>query len=332
MVSKLKVLTYNLWHGLSGSGTVRFGELEPKERRQKRFQLQISELRKCDADLIFLQEVNPLYKRSAEIANALAMDFVAQYDQAGIKILGFGIPINLSTGLTILAKPMLKIKKVKGLKLSGGFGFCSRLMSFQISEFRYALFAQIEVGEASLHLANVHLHHGPVIGDLLNEKLDEFFLNHRELSNFKIKLLENLKAGEQRRYDESKKLLGEFKEIKSAKILCGDLNVEPGHALLELYRQAGLKDTFSELPGNSWDENENIQNHLLTRNLKLTVPVGGSHVLGELFRDYDARTRRIDYIMTSREMSAEDSKLVMTNSVDGLIGSDHFGLQTVLSF
>ena len=49
---------------------------------------------------------------------------------------------DLYNGLAILAKAPLRLRKVKGLKLSGGFGFCEDFIGFQTAELRYALMAE----------------------------------------------------------------------------------------------------------------------------------------------------------------------------------------------
>lgn len=326
--SSLKVLNYNLWHGLNGDGTFSFGELESKERRIMRRKLQIELLREQNADLIFLQEVSPLYSRAREIARALKMSFVAHYDQAGVKILGVGIPSNLGTGLVILARKDLKLKSAKGIKLSGGVGFLTRALSVQASEFRYALSAHISWHGRPIQVINTHLHHGPVISQVLQKRLDAFFENNRNLNRQMV--IEVLEHSRLRRMLEVQRLVRELEP--GHKILCGDLNVEETDPLLNLLKDSGLRDVFFKSGLLTWDRDRNMENHSITRDLKLIVPTQGNQQLKDIFREYDARPRRIDYIMTTPEFLAREKTLVMDHSRNDLIGSDHFGITARLTF
>jgi endonuclease/exonuclease/phosphatase family metal-dependent hydrolase len=327
-LTTLKILNYNLWHGLNGDGTLSFGELEKKDRRKKRRKLQIELLKEQDADVIFLQEVSPLYPRAREIARALRKSYVAHYDQAGIKILGMGIPNNLETGLVILARKELKLKNAKGIKLSGGAGFLSRVLSIQASEFRYALSAEINWRGRPIQLINTHLHHGPVISQFLQKKLDTFFENNKNINRQAV--TEVLEHSRLRRMLEVQRLVRELQP--GHKILCGDLNVEETDPLINLLKDSGLRDLFFKSGLLTWDRDRNLENHSITRDLKLIVPTQGSQQLKDIFREYDARPRRIDYIMTTPEFSVLEKSMVMDQSRDNLIGSDHFGLFVRLGF
>src|SRR4051812_38490295 len=128
----MKLITYNVWHGLNGSGILKFGELEPAGRRTERIHYQLRNLQQLDPDILFLQEMNPVMELSRQFARVLGMSVVSQIDQTGIKILEGGFPSNLQSGLSILAKRKWNLKKVGGIKLSGRRGFVSPFLSLQL--------------------------------------------------------------------------------------------------------------------------------------------------------------------------------------------------------
>ncbi len=329
MADQIKLLNYNTWHGLNGQGVRHFGELEPAARRQKRYALQISLFKELDNDFIFLQEVNPLYARAREIATALRMDFVAQHDQAGIKIAGQGLPDNLQSGLVILAKPKFKLKKIAGVKLSGKTGFCSEYLSIQTSEFRYALVAEVYIEKLRVELVNTHFHHGPVPSGELLDQLDRSFVTEKTSRAHKDEILKAIESGTERRAQEMKRLVPYV--ATGPRILCGDLNVEESDGLLQNLKNLGLKDVFASTGVLSWDSKRNVENHELTKELVLPVPTFGSASLTRIFKEYDARPRRIDYIWVSPDFTALHPTLVMNEAREGLIASDHFGLSTTLT-
>ena len=110
--------------------------------KKQRFQTQLKELEEARPDILFLQELNPVSSLSKKIAQKLGMFGIYHVTNCGTSVLGLGIPTNLSMGIAILVRPPFQIKKIKGFKLSGPFGFCHNpLFTFQYDEFRYGLFA-----------------------------------------------------------------------------------------------------------------------------------------------------------------------------------------------
>ena len=110
----LKVINYNLWHGL-GEGFLKREELEPSSYKKQRFQEQMRLLEEAKPDILFLQEVNPVSSLPGKMAKDLGMTSIFQNTNCGISFLGLGLPINLDMGIAILVRPPLKIKKYWGL-------------------------------------------------------------------------------------------------------------------------------------------------------------------------------------------------------------------------
>src|SRR6476646_9065099 len=148
-MSRFRVLTYNTLHGLEPSGlTVKASE--SKEARQARLDLQFHQLSVVQPDLLLLQEVNPLPEMAEAYVTGLkdsGLQYaeVHQVDACGVRLApGLAVVPGLNNGLAVLAKTPLRVRKVKGLKLSGGFGGCTDYAGFQTGELRYALIAEIE--------------------------------------------------------------------------------------------------------------------------------------------------------------------------------------------
>ncbi|HEU4501712.1 MAG TPA: hypothetical protein VFR82_08680, partial [Nitrospira sp.] len=148
-MQRVTVLSYNTLHGLEPSGlTVK--PSESNEARQARLHLQFEQLAVARPELILLQEVNPLPEMAETYVAAMkrvGVEYsqVHQVDACGVRLApGLAVVPYLNNGLVVLAKAPLKLRKVAGLKLSGGLGRCDDYMGLQTGELRYALVAEVE--------------------------------------------------------------------------------------------------------------------------------------------------------------------------------------------
>jgi len=331
----MKLITYNVWHGLNGHGIVSFGELEPRGRHEKRILWQLQEIKKLDPDILVLQEMNPVRELSDRFAKDLDMKAIHQVDQSGLRLLGFGIPLNLTNGLTILAKSELRLKKLSGLKLSGPFGFCSDLASIQFQEFRFALISEFTYQGEKITLANVHLHHGPVLTEEFLKDLENLYHQKNITKKEMNHVIAQMKQSVPRRLKELDRLLDwcEKNRRTSKLIIAGDFNDSEDSPLFKKLNSAGLKEAYKKVhpkqKANTWDGSKNKDNHILTNKLFPPIEYFKNEKLLELLRRHDERPRRLDYIcMTETLVSkVKDACEVFNIEVDGLLGSDHFGIQ-----
>lgn len=165
-MERFRILTYNVLHGFEVNGW----SITPSgsdETRAARFNLQVRQLVPVQSDVILLQEVNPLpEKAQAYVAGlkkfGLQYTEVHQEDACGIRLFGLAIVPGLNNGMAVLAKAPLRVRKVKGLKLSGGIGGCGDFFGLQLGELRYALIAEVEnPASGNTFLAvSLHLHSG----------------------------------------------------------------------------------------------------------------------------------------------------------------------------
>jgi endonuclease/exonuclease/phosphatase family metal-dependent hydrolase len=129
---------------------------------------QFEQLARAKPDVILLQEVNPLPDMAEAYVEGLKgfdlqYSAVHQADACGIRLgAKLGLVPGLNNGMAVLAKSPLLLRKLTGLKLSGGVGGCGDIVGFQTGAFRYALIAEIEHQEtkAKILAVSLHLHSG----------------------------------------------------------------------------------------------------------------------------------------------------------------------------
>lgn len=332
----LKVINYNVWHGL-GTGFFKREDLEPGSHKKNRYQEQLKLLKQAQPDILFLQELNPVGSLSKKIARELGMIRVFQNTNCGLSVLGLDlIPINLDMGISILVRPPLKIKKVIGLKLSGPFGFCNPYLTFQYSEFRYALFAlAYHPNHGSILLANTHFHHGAEWSPLVREKINSWESTGVLTKSQKKELESVIEESNQRRTEELKNLFAQKQELMEYYnnppfILAGDLNAtvqSPIYkSVVETYKLKDVAGAYAPEPF-TWNPPENQTNHQYTDKFGIAVPSFGKQEVESFFKEYDRRQRRIDYIFVSQNIQILSHSLFAKESNEnGIIGSDHFGI------
>ena len=336
----LKVINYNLWHGL-GDGYFKREELEPEQHKKDRYEEQIKRFQAVKPDILFLQEVHPSSSRAGAIAKALGMSVVYHQSNCGVSFFGLGVPVNLDIGLAILVRPPLKIKKILGLKLSGPPGFCDTWLTFQYGEFRYGLFALAwHPDYGSFLLVGTHFHHGPEWSAPLREKIKEWQNSNLLDSSQVEELTEAINKSNKRRERELENIFNQIQELKThytdmPLLLAGDFNstVESPvyKSIIETHRLKDSMGNFSPTPY-TWDPAKNQKNHRYTSQFAPPVPTFEKTEVSNFFKEYDSRPRRIDYVFVSQGIRVLSHNLFSDKANDqGLIPSDHFGLEIQLN-
>ena len=256
-MQRVRLLTYNTLHGLEPSGlTVKASE--SKEARQARLDLQFRQLSAIQPDVIFLQEVNPLPEMANSYVEALksyGLEYwaVHQVDACGVRLApGLAVVPTLNNGLAVLAKAPLKLRKIQGLKLSGGFGGCDDYMGFQTGELRYALIAEVEnpnTGKKFLTVS-LHLHSGIERNAFFIQKINEAVNSGKARRQDLDGIVTAMEQDQKRRLEEIRLLLKEIHTLNSAGsylgvIVGGDFNFEPDDPEYRELEGAGLKDIYA---------------------------------------------------------------------------------------
>ena len=338
--ASIKVINYNTWHGLGGSGVLKRTVLEPSGRKALRVQEQLELLKEAKPDLLFLQELNPVTTLSKEIAAKLGMSHVFQVTNCGISIGGVGIPSNLTMGIAILARPPWKIQKIKGVKLSGTIGACNPYVTFQYSEFRYALFASARHPRyGDFLLVNAHLHHGVQMSPLVQQKINQWEAEGVLNSSQRAQLESAIEKAGNRRMKEVRALFSKLGRLQKKfgnipVILAGDFNSTFSSPV---YREIVEVHKMIDAAGNyasglyTWDPVNNEKNHGYTGKFGFTVPTFDKQEVKDFFKKYGRRQRRIDYIfMGSTPWALTHSLFANRANSEGLIGSDHFGVSSLI--
>lgn len=341
----MRILTFNLWHGLSPKGALAFEALEPDGRRQLREQLQVEVLQNLNPDICLFQEVNPVGQKVAHLATSLGMLAEYQHDLVGTKLFGAGFPFNLQSGLAILARQSLGLRWVNAVSLSRpGVRLVRNWASWQMREERFAIFCETLIPKwGRVLLVNTHLHHGleatPEFMNQVYDLADELQLSPSIMADLK----ERIARGNQRREAEFKVLLEEIERLESryeVVLIGGDLNAEPRNAIFESLRSRGFRDIWAEahpsIEGFTFDHTKNEANHVLQSQFPVPLLVEDltfsgkvKEALTQLARRQDARPRRIDYLWIrgrSVQIEAKSAELVGLPNQEGLAPSDHFGV------
>ncbi len=328
----LKVITINVWSGLDYKGIIKMGEYESEEKAEKRFQFLVSQLKDINADIIFLQEVNPVKTYSSRIARLLGMDEVHQVCNGGIKIASLGFPTNLSEGITILARTKYNLEKTDAWKLSGMFGLYGDYFSTQFNETNFALVAKINVNGLPVYLVNVHTNSTPPDKPALRNYLEDLLLKNiiskEEYDDGLKEWAHKLKN----RPCEFETLSEKLKDLPVGIpfILGGDFNIEPDDPhLVKLISENNLLNTQKESVESpfTWLPYKNI-------NIGYSISDSGSSNEDKdayklMYRYYDLSPRTIDYLFLSNLFNEKCSKeyKIILDSLDGDVqASDHFGV------
>jgi endonuclease/exonuclease/phosphatase family metal-dependent hydrolase len=334
----LRVVTFNCWTGLDYVVRPSMGEYETQESRDQRLAHLVNALRSADADIIALQEVNPVGTMAQVIADSLGYDCVSVRVNAGIKIASLGIPSNWNEGLALLARKQFRIRFADVWEVSDGFGAFGDVLSFHWSERNIVLVSRIALKGREVYVLNTHLTAAvppgaaadSVIGHLIaacaltTEEADQFRMSAKGLSGLRRQQVRRI------REEIDDRLAG------VPVILAADFNVPPGSADLEpLVERNEFFDAVSLTPvagKPTWDPERNANIRFSTD----SVDAQGKRLppLGLLSAWYDREPRRIDFVMASIPFTSADVRsgaLLGETAVNGLFASDHYGVSVDLN-
>ena len=333
----MKVVTWNLWHGLSPTEKWWFEELEPQGRREVRQELQEQILKDLAADIYIFQEVNPVRSRSRRLAKVLNCEEIHQADAKGLKLFNIGFPLNLNSGLSILHSSKLKCMNVHVTNLSGTTPLLSDWGSLQWEENRVLLAVMFEAENGKIiTVANTHFHHGLELTDDLQKSLTNL------PEEMRGELLERYSSGDQRRKEELEIAMLEINRLKNKSdlfIFAGDFNFSPSTANYQTLQQSGYIDLWQQMHGDkdgfTFDSKQNASNHHFQERFRLPIEINDltfsseiKDFLSKTMRDADRRPRRIDYMWVNDLAIPAFKKIDLFGheNSQGVAPSDHFGI------
>jgi endonuclease/exonuclease/phosphatase family metal-dependent hydrolase len=338
---EIKIIDYNVWHGIDGKGTVRMGEYEPAAVREKRFNLLVAGLKEMNPDIVGIQEANRVRSYSKRLARAIDREAVWKVGNSGIKLFGLGLPVNFSEGLAILAKKEYKNELLGSKRLSGG-GIQREYFSSHLAEVRYAIAARVYIENKPLIVFNVHTHFGLIPDETTRGKIDGMIARGELPYESKAALLKEIDEGHRWTESDILALLAFVKETvrkhNHPYIIMGDFNTTlKSEALRKLVAGLGLVDPWAvRNPGKAgytWDPtvNPNTKHDGSPYMADGKTPKSG---IDALEAEFDRTTpRRIDFILLSKHFrpeSIKSARLIFNEPVDGVFVSDHIGVEVVL--
>lgn len=346
----LKIASLNTWHGLDGHGTFLFGQLESRAERIARLERQISALKSLQADLILLQELNPLPFRAHWYAEKLGMRAAYASCNSGIK-LGWGPPGNLNEGVGVLFPSDWDHEFLGRKRLSGALrlnpfrisAISNPFLSFQLHESRVAMAMRFKIpaekqlsgyqGRCSLLVGVTHLHvshaHTPRNDELLQQAKAEGHLTDEEVSLMK----KHFRSANTRRLTEVDQLASWLESLRrpdEPMILAGDFNCEPGSPPYNLLMRRGWNDLWNESKNSedlldcaTWDAPRNT----LTARVKdfQHSQVRKHPHISEVLKQADTLPRRIDFIFAQAAKSNPARKEFQLGASGELLQMKRFG-------
>jgi endonuclease/exonuclease/phosphatase family metal-dependent hydrolase len=355
-MNRISVLTYNTLHGLEvGRYSVRPGESE--EAHAARLGLQIEQMAAAAPDLMLLQEVNPLPGRARMYVDGLKKagleyDEVHQVDACGIRLVGnVAVVPGLNNGLVVLAKAPLRIRKLEGLKLSGGIGGCRDSTGVQFGELRYALIAEIEnpATQRKILAVSLHLHSGIERDEYFIQRINEAQLQGRIPKEGEAQqILAALAEDRDRRIEELRTLVQKLRTLQAegnyvGVVIGGDFNFEPDSPEYRTLYDAGLKDThllarhtgelYSYDPKNNpVAQHEEVELPPALNSIVQAMPEEERQKIIDGYRRGLSMARRIDFIFAMRYGPADPNACLRQelfgkpSPVTLDVGSDHYGV------
>jgi len=327
-LQEIRILTINVWSGLTYKGFFKMGEYE--HHPDRRYELLVSEIRRLAPDVIAIQEANPLPRYAKRLATDLDYGVIYRVALGGIRFGSFGIPTNMREGQTILVKKPWTITKLGRKHLSGG-GIATNWFSFHFREITQALLGKVLIHDKPLYVYNVHLHEGPFKGSALESMLKRL---SQEMTTEKV--AEAKKAAEkdmERRRVEITNLIKFVEETLPPgmpAIILGDFNTTIESGELEPLLAGGkwvdsfrIKNPHEE--GMTWDP----QNNPNFRRIE-----SGPNPYDILVHYHETHSFRIDFILVNNNIPRDhilESQVVLTPK-GGLCPSDHYGVLTTLKW
>jgi endonuclease/exonuclease/phosphatase family metal-dependent hydrolase len=278
-------------------------------------------------------------------------------DACGIRLgLGLGLVPGLNNGLAVLAKSPLRLRKLVGLKLSGGFGGCRDVVGFQTGELRYALIAEVEnpATRGKILAVSLHLHSGIERNEYFIQQIREAKEQGQlqDPEHFD-KVLAALVASQDRRIKELRTLMRELGKLQGqddylAVVIGGDFNFEPDSPEYHELESAGLRDSHTIAQPETELYTYDPQNPIVSPETE-AVPAALSSAIKGLpesrqqriiaeYRKGISQARRIDFLFTmpgpswKRNVCVKQELFGKPDAISDRTGSDHYGVLNTYSF
>ncbi|MBN1686193.1 MAG: endonuclease/exonuclease/phosphatase family protein [Spirochaetales bacterium] len=316
----LRIVTINVWSGLTYQGVFKSGAYESKEERLFRYGLLVNALRELDADIIGVNEANMLPGYAKKLARDLGYDYIYAVRFGGVRLGQAGFPINLREGHVILAKKYLNLMPAGSRGISGGYA--GNFASFHFEDTERVLAGKITVGEDDVFLFCAQWHESEFAGEVqLKTLVDLYAGNHLEGSELLVRMRDAVN-GRRERMAEAVKTVQFISEVAGdhAVVLMGSLNALSASEEIKVLEDAGFKDAWDAGRGEGFTR-DGVRNMNIIR-----------YFFDEASGEKPGRDR-VDYIFYRGEgVSASKASIALDETTYEIHPSDHFAVTADLKF
>jgi len=244
----LRVATVNLWSGLDYQGLFYCGSYEGKAERERRYQHLVERLLELDADVITVNEANPVSRTMRRLARDLNYDEIHWRGLSGVRFGRIGLPFNLDEGDGILARRHLNLVPVGRQRLTGGW-IC-RWGSVNFANATQVVCGRINAGGQPLYVFNTHW----TIARTAAAYAVQATRRDTELSSFfeseRVKAVKAYREASTIRLVEAERTTAAIQTMLppgSLALLAGDFNAIPTSPEMRVIEDAGFIDVVSRL-------------------------------------------------------------------------------------
>lgn len=327
-MAELKIFTLNVWSGFRYNGLLKLEEYETSGERERRYQGLCREIKRLDPDVVFLNEVNPMFKYAGRISKELGYDWIGHMGVAGVRAFGAGFPVNLREGDVILAKKGFGLRYCSSKHL-GGSGYCGNYFSFHFDNLTQGVLGKITVGEKEVFLCCTHWIAAPKVSEENFQKLVElrkkWNFAESEISAAREKLLKTDRV----KLKEAERLCHWLEtQVKpgSPLVVGGDFNAEADWSELVYLTEKGYRRLVPDDNGiRTWDPrfNTNLQKYYVDE-----TQIKQKSLYHQLDAEDEMPERNIDHFFVRDVEKGEGEKccVAATEKYEGNSVSDHHGL------
>lgn len=327
-MSKLKIFTLNVWSGFRYNGLIKLEEYETPEQREKRYRGLCREIKKSDPDVIYLNEVNPMFRYAKRISKELGYDWVGHMGVAGVRAFGAGFPVNLREGDVILAKKKYGLSFCSSRHL-GGKGYCGNYFSFHFDNLTQGVLAKITADGKDIYLCCTHWIAAPKISEDNFEKLEELCKKWKFDKNEIAAAKEKMMQINETKLTEAQRLCAwlETKVVPDAPLIIGgDFNAEADWNELVYLTEKGYRRIVPKDEGiRTWDPrfNTNLQKYYIDE-----TKIRQKSLYHQLDAEDEIPERNIDhfYVKNIKPSSQDSCCVAAVEKYEGTSISDHHGL------
>ncbi len=339
--ASLRILDINVWSGLNYKGSIKMGEYETRDVREKRYQALLTQIKKLNPDVIGIQEANKLPDYAERLAQDTGYDIFFHVGLGGVRLGPVGLPWNLREGDVILTKKGLNGRYAGRKQLSGGY--VGNWATFHFADATQIVAVRITFKDHPLYIFVTHWHASLLGSANVLTKARELY-EAGQVSNEEYEdVLAKIKEGVAWRLAESEKTIAFIKETArdAPFILMGDFNAEPGSQEITQLLKFEMIDLFQvvnpDSSGFTWDPKTNL--NILTHYLQEETHKHDSDLFDRLEQLQKATPKRIDYIfmgpeslLKSKEITIKSCQVVMDEIINGVHASDHYGVLAEIEF